>query len=111
MVLLLCAISSASLRPCRLARIYGGVFRLCFGPKRFVVVSDAAVARHILLTNASRYSKGILSEILDFVMGQGLIPADGTVWQTRRRAIVPSLHKCVARVPHDMLCLHSMPLH
>ncbi len=33
------------------------------------------------------------SEILDFVMGQGLIPADGEVWKRRRRAIVPALHK------------------
>ncbi len=47
------------------------VFRLSFGPKSFVVVSDAAVARHIMLTNAANYSKGILSEILDFVMGSG----------------------------------------
>jgi hypothetical protein len=36
-----------------------------------VVVSDAALARHILLTNAANYSKGLLSEILDFVMGKG----------------------------------------
>ena len=73
---------------------------MCFGPKRFVVVSDAAIVRHILLTNAGHYSKGILSEILDFVMGKGLIPADGIVWQTRRRAIVPSLHKCACVLVH-----------
>ena len=48
------------------------------------------------MTNAAAYSKGILSEILDFVMGQGLIPANGEVWKTRRRAIVPSLHKCAS---------------
>ena len=113
------------------------VFRLSFGPKSFVVVSDAEVARQILLTNAGNYSKGLLSEILDFVMGKGapraafagpepclpvalvalslpvlklacqlhwglrhllwlpagLIPADGEIWKTRRRAIVPSLHR------------------
>ena len=40
-----------------------------------------------------RYSKGLLSEILDFVMGSGLIPADGEVWKVRRRAVVPALHK------------------
>ena len=39
----------------------------------------------ILLHNAEKYSKGILSEILDFVMGTGLIPADGEVWKMRRR--------------------------
>ncbi|EIE27810.1 cytochrome P450 [Coccomyxa subellipsoidea C-169] len=77
----------------KLAMIYGKVFRLSFGPKSFVVVSDAAVARHIMMTNAANYSKGILSEILDFVMGSGLIPADGEVWKARRRVVVPSLHR------------------
>ena len=77
----------------KLFRTYGPVFRLSFGPKTFVVISDPNVARQLLLTNANKYSKGLLSEILDFVMGQGLIPADGEVWKTRRRAIVPALHK------------------
>eukprot|EP00850_Spirogloea_muscicola_P007764 SM000040S14776 [mRNA] locus=s40:252418:258515:- [translate_table: standard] len=73
--------------------VYGGVFRLSFGPKQFAIVSDAAVTKYILKDNAKAYSKGLLSEILDFVMGKGLIPADGEVWRTRRRAIVPSFHK------------------
>eukprot|EP00877_Chromochloris_zofingiensis_P008598 jgi/Chrzof1/3992/Cz13g16110.t1_CYP97A1[v5.2] len=72
---------------------YGKIFRLSFGPKSFVVISDAAFAKQILYTNASKYSKGLLSEILDFVMGKGLIPADGEIWKSRRRAIVPALHK------------------
>ncbi|KAH1155914.1 hypothetical protein GLYMA_18G239900v4 [Glycine max] len=39
------------------------------------------------------YVQGILAEILDFVMGKGLIPADGEIWRVRRRAIVPALHQ------------------
>ena len=39
------------------------------------MVSDAKVARHILFTNAPNYSKGVLSEILDFVMGSGEVTA------------------------------------
>jgi beta-ring hydroxylase len=39
--------------------------------------------------------QGILAEILEFVMGKGLIPADGEVWRIRRRAIVPALHRKV----------------
>lgn len=69
------------------------IFRLAFGPKSFVVVSDPDLAKQILLTDAAKYSKGLLSEILDFVMGTGLIPADGEVWKARRRAIVPALHR------------------
>ena len=51
------------------------VFRLSFGPKSFVVVSDAEVARYMLMTNAGNYTKGVLSEILDFVMGKGGPPS------------------------------------
>ncbi|KAI4302023.1 hypothetical protein L6164_035245 [Bauhinia variegata] len=71
---------------------YGGIFRLTFGPKSFLIVSDPSIARHILKDNSKAYSKGILAEILDFVMGKGLIPADGEIWRVRRRAIVPALH-------------------
>jgi beta-ring hydroxylase len=72
---------------------YGEMFVLAIGPKKFVVVSDNAVAKEMLLTQAKSFSKGLLSEILDFVMGQGLIPANGEVWKIRRKVIVPSLHK------------------
>ncbi|KAL2630932.1 hypothetical protein R1flu_015618 [Riccia fluitans] len=75
-----------------LFKTYGGVFRLSFGPKNFIIVSDPDVTKRILKDNAKGYSKGILAEILEFVMGTGLIPADGEIWKVRRRAIVPSLH-------------------
>ncbi|KAJ8753642.1 hypothetical protein K2173_025633 [Erythroxylum novogranatense] len=72
---------------------YGGIFRLTFGPKSFLIVSDPSIAKRILKDNSKAYSKGILAEILDFVMGKGLIPADVEVWRVRRRAIVPALHQ------------------
>ncbi|KAK1290322.1 hypothetical protein QJS10_CPB18g01787 [Acorus calamus] len=75
---------------------YGGLFRLTFGPKvisSFLIVSDPSIAKHILRDNARAYSKGILAEILEFVMGTGLIPAEEQVWRVRRRAIVPALHQ------------------
>ncbi|CAI9270711.1 unnamed protein product [Lactuca saligna] len=71
---------------------YGGIFRLTFGPKSFVIVSDPNIAKRILKDNSKAYSKGILAEILEFVMGTGLIPADGEIWRVRRRVIVPALH-------------------
>ncbi|KAJ4842829.1 hypothetical protein Tsubulata_017094 [Turnera subulata] len=77
----------------RLYLAYGGIFRLTFGPKSFLIVSDPSIAKHILKDNSKAYSKGILAEILEFVMGKGLIPADGDVWRVRRRAIVPALHQ------------------
>ena len=43
--------------------------------------------------NAFNYDKGVLAEILEPIMGKGLIPADLETWKPRRRAIVPSFHK------------------
>mmetsp|Transcript_11015 Transcript_11015/g.32867 ORF Transcript_11015/g.32867 Transcript_11015/m.32867 type:complete len:608 (+) Transcript_11015:40-1863(+) len=75
------------------ARRFGPVYKLCFGPKSFLVLADAALARHVLATNNRGYNKGVLAEILEDIMGKGLIPADPVTWSKRRRAIVPAFHK------------------
>eukprot|EP00536_Pseudo-nitzschia_multiseries_P000584 jgi/Psemu1/249715/estExt_Genewise1Plus.C_70120 len=72
----------------------GPIFNLAFGPKSFLVVSDPVMARHILRTAPpDQYCKGMLAEILEPVMGKGLIPADPATWKVRRRAVVPAFHK------------------
>ncbi|KAL1220632.1 Cytochrome P450 97B3 [Cardamine amara subsp. amara] len=71
---------------------HGGVYKLAFGPKAFVVISDPIVARHVLRENAFSYDKGVLAEILEPIMGKGLIPADLDTWKLRRRAITPGFH-------------------
>lgn len=108
----------------------GGIYKLAFGPKAFLVVSDPAIARsvsqsvsqsrkgrgvrslsraredqahtgkttadpcrYILKENSFNYDKGVLAEILEPIMGKGLIPADLETWKVRRRAIVPGFHK------------------
>jgi cytochrome P450 len=74
------------------AQRFGTVYKLCFGPKSFIVVSDPVVAKWIL-TNNQYFDKGVLAEILEDIMGKGLIPADPATWKTRRRAITPAFHK------------------
>ncbi|XP_078166714.1 cytochrome P450, family 97, subfamily B, polypeptide 3 [Carex rostrata] len=71
---------------------HGSVYKLAFGPKSFVVVSDPIVARYILRENAFSYDKGVLAEILKPIMGKGLIPADLDTWKQRRRVITPAFH-------------------
>lgn len=61
---------------------YGPIFNLAFGPKAFLVISDPAMARHILKDRTpDQYCKGMLSEILEPIMGKGLIPADPVTWK------------------------------
>ena len=72
---------------------YGPIFNLAFGPKAFLVISDPVMARHVLKSPPNQYCKGMLAEILEPIMGKGLIPADPTTWKVRRRAVAPGFHK------------------
>lgn len=72
---------------------YGSPFKLCFGPKSFLTISDPVQMKHVLRDANTNYDKGILAEILKPIMGKGLIPADPVTWAVRRRAIVPAFHK------------------
>ena len=58
-----------------------------------MVISDPVIAKYILRDNNKAYDKGVLAEILEPIMGKGLIPADPDTWRVRRRAIVPGFHK------------------
>lgn len=56
----------------------------------------------LLQENAFNYDKGVLAEILEPIMGKGLIPADLETWKVRRRAIVPAFHKAYYEAMVDM---------
>ncbi|KAJ1391279.1 Cytochrome P450 [Sesbania bispinosa] len=56
------------------------------------IAEDPIVARHILRENAFSYDKGVLADILEPIMGKGLIPADLDTWKQRRRVIAPAFH-------------------
>lgn len=81
---------------------HGSVYKLAFGPKAFVVVSDPIVARHILRENAFSYDKGVLADILEPIMGKGLIPADLDTWKQRRRVIAPGFHSLYLQTMAEM---------
>ncbi|KAM7468246.1 hypothetical protein LguiB_015808 [Lonicera macranthoides] len=71
---------------------YGPIYRLAAGPRDFVIVSDPAIAKHVL-RNYGKYSKGLVAEVSEFLFGSGFAIAEGPLWTARRRAVVPSLHK------------------
>lgn len=70
-----------------------GIYKIVIGPRSVVVVSDPVILKHILQSSQKNYTKGILTEVLEPIMGKGLIPADPETWKSRRRAIVPGFHK------------------
>ncbi|KAK1267373.1 hypothetical protein QJS04_geneDACA000249 [Acorus gramineus] len=72
---------------------YGPVYRLSAGPRDFVIVSDPATAKHVLRNYGTKYAKGLVAEVSEFLFGSGFAIAEGPLWTVRRRAVVPSLHK------------------
>ena len=58
---------------------YGPVYRLAAGPRNFVVVSDPAIAKHVL-RNYGKYSKGLVAEVSEFLFGSGFAIAEGPLW-------------------------------
>jgi cytochrome P450 family 97 subfamily B polypeptide 3 len=40
------------------AKIHGSIFKLTFGPKSFMIISDPVIAKHILKENPLNYDKG-----------------------------------------------------
>ena len=49
---------------------YASPYKLCFGPKSFLVISDPCQARHVLRDQNTLYDKGLLAEILEPIMGK-----------------------------------------
>ena len=58
---------------------YGPIYRLAAGPRNFVVVSNPAIAKHVL-RNYGKYSKGLVSEVSEFLFGSGFAIAEGSLW-------------------------------
>lgn len=58
---------------------YGPVYRLAAGPRNFVVVSDPAIAKHVL-KNYGKYGKGLVAEVSEFLFGSGFAIAEGPLW-------------------------------
>mmetsp|Transcript_1603 Transcript_1603/g.4035 ORF Transcript_1603/g.4035 Transcript_1603/m.4035 type:complete len:641 (+) Transcript_1603:133-2055(+) len=73
----------------------GGVYKLSFAPvsqATFYVISDAAAVKRILKEETFAFDKGLLAEILEPILGKGLIPADIETWKARRPVVQPGFH-------------------
>ncbi|KAI3910652.1 hypothetical protein MKW92_025307 [Papaver armeniacum] len=80
---------------------YGSIYRLAAGPRNFVIVSDPLIAKHVLRNYGTKYSKGLVVEVSEFLFGSGVAIAEGPLWTARRRAVVPSLHKAYLSIIVD----------
>ncbi|CAG9461633.1 unnamed protein product [Pedinophyceae sp. YPF-701] len=76
----------------------GPVFLLPTGPvSSFLVVSDRETIKHVLRGSDNPandlYSKGLITEVSQYLFGVGFAVAQGEEWRVRRKAVGPALHR------------------
>ncbi|GAQ83134.1 cytochrome P450 superfamily protein [Klebsormidium nitens] len=71
----------------------GPVYRLAAGPRNFVIIGEPQAAKHVLRNYGTKYHKGLVAEVSEFLFGSGFAIAEAELWQTRRKAVAPSLHR------------------
>lgn len=59
---------------------YGPIYRLAAGPRNFVIVSDPAIAKYVLRNYGTKYAKGLVAEVSEFLFGSGFAIAEGPLW-------------------------------
>ena len=73
---------------------YGDVVRFRFGPMTAHLVSAPAFVQQVLVDRQASYGKNTRGyNNLRYVLGNGLLTAQGEVWKRHRRIAQPAFHK------------------
>jgi cytochrome P450 len=72
---------------------YGNIYKATINGFSTYVLSDPRYADHVLRRNWQNYTKGWTIRRVGFLLGKGLMVSEGTLWQSQRRMIQPSLHR------------------
>ena len=67
------------------------------------VLLDPAMVEHALLANAANYAKpDIVRELLDPIIGSGLLTSDGDLWREQRRIVAASFSPSAVKAQQSM---------
>src|SRR6185312_6052730 len=78
--------------PAELGWRFGGLasFRVLY--RRVIAVTDADLARQILVTRQERYRRSFHARNARAIVGNGLLSTDGATWLSHRRQMLPAFH-------------------
>ncbi len=77
----------------RMGARYGDVAQLDTPMQKVCVVRGPEAVRHVLLGNQDNYRKSNQYELLEPVLGKGLVTSEGELWQRQRRLVQPMFAK------------------
>ena len=88
----------------------GDRLHLRMGTADFLLVSHPDDARHVLVSNASNYTKSDHYRGLKVTLGQGLVTSEGKLWRRQRSLLQPAFRPSAidAMTPVMTACTRSM---
>jgi cytochrome P450 len=75
------------------ARKHGPMVRMKFGPREPVLISDPALIEQVLVTENRHFVKSRPFQLLQGVLGDGLVTSSGPLWLRQRRLMQPAFHR------------------
>jgi cytochrome P450 len=79
--------------PRQLARTYGDMVSLRFGPRRIYLVSHPDPIEEVLVTNNRNFKKDFTLKFYRPILGRGLLTSEGKFWLRQRRLVQPAFLK------------------
>lgn len=76
-----------------LIKKYGEIFTLTLPFTKIVVAGKPEFAKHVLLEQNKKYHKSLAYDMLQVLLGNGLLTSEGDFWRKQRRLIQPAFHK------------------
>src|SRR6478752_7001684 len=64
---------------------FDGIFRLTSRFIKLVVVTDPEYVKHIMQDNNKNYIKWFKNDVLELLLGRGLLTSEGDFWRKQRR--------------------------
>jgi len=79
---------------------YGPVLQINITRKKYLILQDPVVIKHVLSDNHRAYSKFGITKILRVFFGEGLVTSNGELWIKKRRLIQPAFH--IQKITHSL---------
>lgn len=76
-----------------LAKNYGPVVRMNIAGRKYSILQEPDLIKHVLSDHHKNYSKFGITKILRVFFGEGLVTSNGAQWIKKRRIIQPAFHK------------------